>query len=106
MREARLKASSAALHQEEPEALLDSGATHPLRPPLSGLELEQAHRVPVSLATGEETLLRQTKGGPLLNEDPHESPILPMGQLVTLLGCSVHWTPSKLLVQHPVHGKL
>ena len=29
-----------------------------------------------------------------------------MGQLVKLLGCKVLWTPSKLTVVHPVHGRL
>ena len=106
MYEARLRASSAALGQGESEALLDSGATHPLRCPSSQQEWDQAQGVTVSLATGEETTLKQNPGGTLLNEDLESSPILPMGQLVTLLGCSVHWTPSRLVVQHPVHGKL
>ena len=106
MYEARLQSSSVALGQGESEALLDSGATHPLRCPSSQQEWDQAQGVTVSLATGEETTLKQNPGGTLLNEDLESSPILPMGQLVTLLGCSVHWTPSRLVVQHPVHGKL
>ncbi|CAE7288644.1 GIP, partial [Symbiodinium sp. KB8] len=106
MYEARLRASSVALGQGDQEALLDSGATHPLRGPSSQSEWNQARQVAVSLATGEEIMLRQNPGGTLLNGEPEGSPIIPMGQLVTLLGCSVHWTPSKLVVHHPVHGRL
>ena len=29
-----------------------------------------------------------------------------MGQLVTLLGCQIKWTQSKLVVLHPIHGRL
>ena len=42
---------------------------------------------------------------PLLSEGGCEGTILPMGQLVKLLGCKVLWTPTKLTVVHPVHGR-
>ena len=32
--------------------------------------------------------------------------MVPMGQLVSLLGCGVKWSPTRLGVQHPIHGKL
>ncbi|CAE7297817.1 unnamed protein product, partial [Symbiodinium sp. KB8] len=91
---------------QEGEALLDSGASHAFRPPASQEELTMARRVGVSLATGEERSIPQNSGGTLLGEDGGDSTILPMGQLVTLLGCRVTWTPSKLVVIHPVYGKL
>ena len=106
--EARLSSStvSGPARQEEGDALLDSGASHAYRPPESPEELGAARRVGVALATGEERALLQNAGGTLLSESGDEGTILPMGQLVTLLGCKVSWTPSKLQVLHPVHGKL
>ena len=91
---------------KEDVALLDSGASHPYRGAQSDQELQQAKRVAVSLATGEERSILQTREGTLLCEDGSEPPLVPMGQLVSLLGCTVKWTPTKLVVQHPVHGKL
>ena len=106
--ETRLQATAVAPTggEEEDEALLDSGASHAFRPPVSQEELLESRRVGVSLATGEERRLPQNPGGTLLSEDGRDATILPMGQLVTLLGCRVSWTPSKLTVVHPVHGKL
>ncbi|CAE7275903.1 GIP, partial [Symbiodinium microadriaticum] len=88
------------------EALLDSGASHPFRPASTDEELRDARRVVVSLATGEERAILQTKEGTLLSEGSNEPPLVPMGQLVTLLGCTVRWSPTRLSVVHPVHGKL
>ncbi|CAE7413089.1 GIP [Symbiodinium sp. CCMP2592] len=109
--EARLNATSlcsetAAPPEEEAEALLDSGASHPYRPPRSQEELSQARRVNVSLATGDGALLPQTSEGTLLAEGGDNTPIIPMGQLVQLLGCQIKWTQSRLTVHHPVHGRL
>ncbi|CAE7694193.1 GIP [Symbiodinium sp. CCMP2592] len=91
---------------EEAEALLDSGASHPFRPPRTQEELDRARRVNVSLATGEGALLPQTAEGTLLAEGEDNAPIIPMGQLVQLLGCQIKWTQSRLTVHHPVHGRL
>ena len=107
--EARLNSSMMARPngaEEDDEALLDSGASHAYRPPASVEELEAARRVGVSLATGEERIIPQNSGGTLLSEAGSEGTILPMGQLVMLLGCKVSWTPNKLTVVHPVHGRL
>ena len=54
--------------EEEMEALLDSGARHPLRPRRSEEELQRAKRVNVSLVTGTGALLPQTSEGTLLSE--------------------------------------
>ena len=106
--EARLSSStvSGPARSEGEEALLDSGASHAYRAPSSEEELEAARRVGVALATGEERAIPQNSGGTLLSEGGHEGTILPMGQLVKLLGCKVLWTPTKLTVVHPVHGRL
>ena len=101
-----MSSSSAAPLEEDVEALLDSGASHPFRPPRSEEELQQARRVNVSLATGDGALLPQTSEGTLLSEGGSQAPIIPMGQLVTLLGCQIKWTQSRLTVIHPVHGQL
>ncbi|CAE7463061.1 GIP, partial [Symbiodinium necroappetens] len=106
--ETRLKATTVddGDRGDEGEALLDSGASHAFRPPVSKDELLSSRKVGVSLATGEERSIPQNSGGTLLGESERDSTILPMGQLVTLLGCRVTWTPSKLTVVHPVHGRL
>ncbi|CAE7279098.1 GIP [Symbiodinium microadriaticum] len=106
--ETRLKATTVddGDRGDEGEALLDSGASHAFRPPISKDELLSSRKVGVSLATGEERSIPQNSGGTLLGESERDSTILPMGQLVTLLGCRVTWTPSKLTVVHPAHGRL
>ncbi|CAE7806981.1 unnamed protein product [Symbiodinium sp. CCMP2592] len=87
---------------EEEEALLDSAThAHVFRPPSSAVELEDARRVRVALVMGEERSIPQNRGGTLLSEYGGEGTILPMGQLVRLLGCRVTWTPNKLTVVHP-----
>ena len=104
--EARLSASKPSPNSEaEEEALLDSGASHAYRPARSVEDASSARKVTVTLATGEERDLTQTTGGTLLGEEGSEA-IVPMGQLVKLLGCAISWSPSKLTVVHPVHGRL
>ena len=106
--ETRLSSSALAAPtaSDEQEALLDSGASHAFRPPVSEEELAEARRVGVALATGEERTIPQNRGGTLLAEGSEEGTILPMGQLVQLLGCRVSCTPNRLTVVHPVHGRL
>ncbi|OLQ12391.1 putative transposon protein [Symbiodinium microadriaticum] len=88
----------------EKMALLDSGASHAYRKANDGDERERAHPVSVKLAQGETTLL-QNEAGTLLGESTAET-LVPLGQLVEVLGCSVRWTKNKLVVVHPVHGRL
>ena len=59
----------------------------------------------VVLAGGATQSLLQNRGGTILTEGPSQ-PIVPLGSLVTQLGCTVSWTPSRLTVKHPVFGKL
>ena len=102
--ETRLKATTVddGDRGDEGEALLDSGASHAFRPPVSKDELLSSRKVGVSLATGEECSSPHNSGGTLLGESEKDSiTILPMGQLVTLLGCRVTWTPSKVDSRSP-----
>ena len=68
------------------EALLDSGASHPFRPASTDQELRDARRVVVSLATGEERSILQTKEGTLLSEGMHEPPLVPYGTTCHVVG--------------------
>ncbi|CAE7514394.1 TSPEAR [Symbiodinium sp. KB8] len=79
-------------------------ASHAYRKANDGDERERAHPVSVKLAEGETTLL-QNEAGTLLGESTAET-LVPLGQLVEVLGCSVRWTKNKLVVVHPVHGRL
>ncbi|CAE7432980.1 GIP [Symbiodinium microadriaticum] len=105
--EARLSSTSVAIGEPGPEqeALLDSGASHAYRAIHEGDRGDQIKTVAVTLATGEERHLQQTAGGTLLGGGDSEA-IVPMGQLVRLLGCKVSWSPFRLTVVHPLHGKL
>ena len=38
--------------------------------------------------------------------DQGSEAIVPMGQLVRLLGCKISWTPTFFTVVHPIHGRL
>ena len=90
-------------------ALLDSGASHPFRPPVDTDEFEQATNVGVELADGQTVELRQTTTGTLLKQSGgnQHAPIVPLGSLVQQLGCSVSWSRrGGLQVVHPVHGNL
>ncbi|CAE7291385.1 GIP, partial [Symbiodinium microadriaticum] len=106
--ETRLSSTTVGLNvtgSEEEEALLDSGASHAYRAAGQRDGEDNTRTVAVTLATGEERHLRQTRGGTLLGDNTSEA-IVPMGQLVSLLGCKVSWTPSRLIVIHPLHGRL
>ena len=89
---------------ENKVALLDSGASHAYRGVRDENEREQAMPVNVKLAQGEVTLL-QNKGGTLLGDSSART-LVPLGQLVEVLNCRVHWTKGRLTVLHPVHGRL
>ncbi|CAE7711468.1 GIP [Symbiodinium sp. CCMP2592] len=88
----------------EKMALLDSGASHAYRRAADREEQERAQPVSVKLAEGETTLL-QTKSGTLLGDASAET-LVPLGQLVQILGCTVRWSKNRLIVNHPIHGRL
>ena len=88
--------------------LLDSGASHPFRS-ASTDELQEATRVKVQLANGSEVTLAQNRAGTLLASTPKDgdelSPIVPLGSLVSELGCDLVWTRKRgLEIRHPQHG--
>ena len=89
---------------EEKVALLDSGASHAYRNARDDEEKQRARPVNVRLAEGETTLL-QTESGTLIGEGQCDT-LVPLGQLVEILGCKVRWTKGNLVVTYPVHGKL
>ena len=85
-------------------ALLDSGASHAYRAPKSEEEIRSARRVKVQLADGKTVHLRQNRGGTLLSEDDQGGVILPLGSLVSSLGCELKWSRKRgLQVKHPTH---
>ena len=51
------------LTQGSTMGLIDSGATHPLRPARQGEIMDEYKEVTVTLASGEKTRLRMTSGG-------------------------------------------
>ena len=88
------------------QGLIDSGATHPLRPRRPG-ECDLSYKkVSVTLANGESTTLQVAPGGIMVTDRHDVEPILPMGQLVHDLGCQVKWAGETLNVIHPVRGQL
>ena len=61
------------------QGLLDSGATHPMRPPHPGEEIEGYQKVTIALADGTEVQLPMTSGRVMIGLDPQVEPIVPMG---------------------------
>ena len=80
--------------------LLDSGATHILRAPVSQEQWQRAGETVAQTATGE-CILRQTESGVLLTNDSDAAPIIPLGELVAQGGV-IDWRPGQCrLHQHP-----
>ena len=88
------------------QGLVDSGATHPLRPLRFGETCNSYKKVSVTMANGETTALQLTPGGVMVTEKCDIEPILPMGHLVKRLGCEVEWKDEKLAIRHPKRGPL
>ena len=90
--------SAVGSHQDEARALVDSGATHPLRRAKSEQEWQDADPVVVHLAGGEQVELRMNKAGTLLvpiTANPRatsSAPIVPLGSLVGMLGYTMEWS--------------
>ena len=98
---------SQGLGESHGMALLDSGASHAYRAPKTLEEAKEAKQVKVQLADGRHVFLRQTKEGTLLAEDDSGGTILPLGSLVSCLGCKLDWSKRKgLRITHPEHGLL
>ena len=69
--------------------LLDSGATHPLRPRGDDEDESRLRSVEVVLADGAKKQLHMTSGGTMLSHHQEVEPLVPMGLLTTVLDCNV-----------------
>ncbi|CAE7767290.1 RE2 [Symbiodinium sp. CCMP2592] len=89
--------------------LLDSGATHVLRPAHDQFEEENTKAVSVTLAGDEQRILKQAPSGSILlaaeNKD-RVQPIVPFGALIDVLGCTLKWTKGGFILIHPRHGRI
>lgn len=85
--------------------LLDSGATHALRPVKPGEITENYRRVQINLAGGRQVPMKMSSGGVLVGVESVE-PIIPLGRLIEKLGCTMQWTEGHLVLVHPAHGQI
>ena len=81
--------------------LLDSGATHPLRPRRKNEDLPAYPKVQVALGGGQEMEMALALVG-----DYGAEPIILMGLVTTALGCQLTWNPEGLSLVHPTHGHM
>ena len=98
-----MKAVSVARVQAGSNGLLDTGATHALRP-RPGENLERYGQVQVSLAAGGRLTLRMTEGQALVHVDEGVEPIVPVGRLIKDLGCNLEWEGDHCRLLHPLRG--
>ncbi|CAE7895840.1 unnamed protein product, partial [Symbiodinium necroappetens] len=80
-------------------ALMDSGATHPLRQPRDEQEWLDALNVKVALAGDAKTTMRQTAAGTLLSGDELTQVIVPLGRVIDSLGYQLRWDSSMCCLQ-------
>lgn len=97
----------ARIEVNEEEGLIDSGATHSLH----GWRRSDRHKrlkdIQVTLAGGRTMNLKITTGGTMISEDPNTEPIVPMGKMISRLGCTLGWTKDDgLIVNHPFKGMI
>ena len=89
-------------------ALLDSGATHPMRQAKDQREWDEALEVQVSLAGDNTTCMRLTQSGtlllPPLERAGRAQPIVPMGAVIEQLGYSLVWSAGSCKL-YPPNGK-
>ena len=86
-------------------ALLDSGATHPLRSLEKDDDLALCQKVWVALADGHKVPMLMTAAGVMLSVDQRVEPIIPLGWLADR-GCRITWSEKGLQVRHPLRGNL
>ena len=91
--------------KEEEWGLLDSGATHPLRPLALTDCVDSLKKVSVSLADGRTTPLLMTEAGVMVSTNLAVEPIVPLGILAGC-GCSISWKKNGVKVTHPKKGLL
>ena len=86
--------------------LIDSGATHSLRPLHQGEDPTKLRPVEVTLADGLQKTLLMTDQGTMVAPSSDVEPIIPMGVLTSSLGCEVKWIEDRIEVKHPQRGVL
>ena len=90
------------------DALLDSGATHPMRQAKDQSEWDEALEVQVSLTGDNTTCMRLTQSGtlllPPLERAGSAQPIVPMGAVIEQLGYNLVWSAGSCKL-YPPHGK-
>ena len=106
LRQKTLRVSLSRMSGGGVKGLIDSGATHPLRPLRHGDDRALCQKVDVTLADGRKTQLLMNKNGTMLSPSCEIEPIIPMGLLQSALDCKMIWTESELQVLHPTKGKL
>ena len=94
----------------EDGGLLHSGASNAMR---AATEEEYKEGIPVrvTLAGEEERILRQNPQGTVLvpwssGDGASTQPIVPLGALISELGCSLRWKPDGLHLLHPQRGHI
>ena len=88
-------------------ALLDSGATHPMRQAKDEREWDAACEVQVALAGDNTTSMRLTSSGTLLlppGRDGSFQPIVPMGAIIEQLGSKLIWSAGSCKL-YPLDGR-
>lgn len=86
--------------------LIDSGATHPLRPLYPSEDTSTLKSVEVTLADGNKKNSMMTKEGTMVTSSKDIEPIVPMGLLTSKLKCEVTWTDNHIKINHPRCGEL
>ena len=87
-------------------ALMDSGATHPLRKPRSAEEWEEAIQVNVALAGDTRTTMKQNQAGTLLSGDDLTQVIVPLGRVISNLGYQLRWTATECCLERGVGDRI
>ena len=87
---------------EESTGLLDSGASHPMRPAKLS-EYQKGQPVKVTLAGEDVKLLMQNDHGTILVQEEQAVilPIVPLGAVIQELGYTLNWSPKVLRLTHP-----
>ena len=105
MRTALMEEASFQEKTDSPSALLDSGATHALRPSVSQREWQSASEVQVQWAGDQTGMFRMSDRGTLLNEPSsptqNSQVIVPLGPLIEKLGYRLSWSRSVCKLQSP-----
>ena len=92
---------------DDQEGLLDSGATHALRGRRKREDVRHLREIQVSLACGKKVPLKMTAGGTMVAPEEEVEPIVPLGRLISVLGCKVEWDQEGgMVVNHPREGAI